>query len=112
MTPNSLMEYLKFFILLTTKQIITALVVIVIGSQAFINYKLSNKVDKLDGIIINNDNRYNTNINILHNKIAEQEREKFRITEEAQKYFRERVEKLEEESRENYREVKNIKVEK
>lgn len=72
-------------------------------------WRQSEIIKSRDETIINNDNRYNNNINTLQNKINEQEKEKFKIIDDAQKYFRERFEKLEEESRRNYREVKQIK---
>lgn len=72
-------------------------------------WRQSEIIKSRDETIINNDIRYNNNINTLQNKINEQEKEKFKIIDDVQKYFRERFEKLEEESRRNYREVKQIK---
>jgi hypothetical protein len=110
MNFKDLFDFIKWMILLSAKQIIIVLVVVVIGSQAFVIYKLNGKIERLDEIIIANDTKYSSNIIILQDKINEQEREKYRIIQEAQTYFRDRVEKLEEESRRNFKEVKHIKL--
>jgi len=109
MTSIKILDYLRLLITLTNRQIIIVLLSVVVGGQAIIIYALNKKIENLDGIIISNTNGYNNNINTLQNKINEKEKEKFRIIQESQEYFRERVEKLESESRRNFREVKHIK---
>lgn len=106
---KSLGESMKWLTSLTNRQIIIMLLTIVVGGETYIIYKLYEKAERLDEIIIDNNNRYNDNLNILQDKFNEQEKEKFRITQEAQEYFRNRVEKLEEDSRTNFRELNQIK---
>jgi glucan phosphoethanolaminetransferase (alkaline phosphatase superfamily) len=106
---KSLGESIKWLTSLTNRQIIIILLAIVVGGETYIIYKLYEKAERLDEIIIDNSNRYNDNLNILQDKFNEQEKEKFRITQEAQEYFRNRVEKLEEDSRINFKELNQIK---
>jgi DNA anti-recombination protein RmuC len=109
MNYKSLGESMKWLTSLTNRQIIILLLTIVVGGETYIIYKLYEKSERLDEIIVTNNNRYNNNLNILQDKFNEQEKEKFKITQEAQEYFRKRVEKLEEESRTNFRELNQIK---
>lgn len=106
---KSLEGSLKWLSGLTNRQIIIILLTTIVGGETYIIYKLYEKAERLDEIIINNNDRYNNNLNILQDKFNEQEKEKFKITQEAQEYFRNRVEKLEEESRTNFRELNQIK---
>lgn len=105
------LEFLKTLVTLTNRQIIILLFSIVVIGLGTVIWKQNEIIKSKDETITNNDARYNNNINTLQNKINEQEKEKFKIIDEAQKYFRERFEKLEEESRKNYREVRQIKTE-
>jgi len=103
------LEFLKTLVTLTNRQIIILLFSIVVAGLGVVIWKQNEIIKSKDEAITNNDVRYNNNIDALQNKINEQEKEKFKISDDAQKYFRERFEKLEEESRRNYREVRQIK---
>jgi len=103
------LEFLKTLVTLTNRQIIILLFSIVVAGLGVVIWKQNEIIKSKDEAITNNDVRYNNNIDALQNKINEQEKEKFKIIDDAQKYFRERFEKLEEESRRNYREVRQIK---
>lgn len=102
-------DLIKTVSVLTHRQIIIILLSIVVGGQGVLIYKLITKVETLDATITTNNERYDTNITALQTKINVQEQEKFKIIQEAQEYFRARFEKLEEESKRNFREVKQTK---
>jgi len=109
MSLSKILDFIKLLVSLTNRQIIIVLLIVIVGGQGVIIYKLNQRIEQRDETIIDNNIGYNSNITALQNKINEQEKEKFRIIQDAQEYFRERVERLEEESRRNFREVKEIK---
>lgn len=77
--------------------------------MSIVIYKQDKIIQSKDANIISITDRYNANTATLQNKIDVQEKEKFKIIQDAQEYFRERFEKLENESRKNFREVEQIK---
>lgn len=83
--------------------------VITVTVLGIVIYRQSEIIKQKDDTINDHIVRYNTVVNSMQNKINEQEQEKFKIIQDAQEYFRGRFEKLEEESRKNFREVKQIK---
>jgi len=106
---DKILDILKTLVTLTNRQIIIVLMAVIIAIMSIAIYKQDEIIKSKDDTINSNNIRYIDNLNALQNKIDVQEKEKFKIIQEAQEYFRARFEKLEDESRRNFREVKQIK---
>lgn len=98
----------KFVTSLTSRGIIILLCCIILGFAAYDKYQLEEKIKQ-------NDLEYNSDIGRLNNIVSNLEKRiedcnqgRIQDSQEGNKYWRDRVDKLEEEASKNYREIRQI----
>lgn len=103
---NWLLEVAKFLTSLTTRGIIILLFSIIIGAAAYRLRELESEIRQQDVDYNNNISRYNRVIDTLEAQVKDCNKKRIDDVQESNKYWREKVDKLEGEVSDSYKEIR------
>lgn len=103
---NWILEVAKFLTSLTTRGIIILLFSIIIGASAYRLRELESEIKQQDIDHNNNTIRYNRIIDTLEAQVKDCNKKRIDDSQESNKYWREKVDKLEKEVSDSYKEIR------